>query len=149
MSACNLSDSQRLIVTEYSMAGEHHSHAAESLTRCSGDTESSSPRPPAASPKVLTLEADDLSERRGREVLRHGAQGGAAMPAHGSFPAPDACTSQNGLHPKPTPHPAPFCVHPGDAGRRCQAWLSCRRKCCPWCNRQSLSRADASLPGQP
>lgn len=42
--------------------------------------------------------------------------GSAVMSAHGSLPAPDACTSQNGLHPKPTQHPAPLCVHPGDAG---------------------------------
>ena len=85
VSACNLSDSQRHIATEYSTAGEHHSHTAESLTRGSGDTESSSPRPPAASPKVPTLEANNLSERQGMEMLRHRAQALQRCPPTGPF----------------------------------------------------------------
>lgn len=136
-------DSQRLTVTEYSMAGEHHSHAAESLTRCSGDTESSSPRPPAASPKVLTLEADNLSERRGREVLRTRSTGAVQRcPPMGPSPAPDACTSQNGRHPKPTPHPAPFCVHP----ERC--WEALSKPGCPVEQSAALGVTDKAFPEQ-
>lgn len=61
ISTCNLSDSQRPTAIENSAAGVHHSQPAESLLRHRRDTKPSSPRPPAGSPKALTLEADNLS----------------------------------------------------------------------------------------
>lgn len=106
------------------------------------ETESSGSRSPAVGPKVLTLEADNLSECQGTEMLRHGAQAGAVISAHGYLPPPDACTSQNGLPPQPTQQPAPLCVHPGDAG-------GVAKPGCPVEQSAALGVTDASLPGQP
>lgn len=91
---------------------------------------------------MLILEADNLSECQGTEMLRHGAQAGAVMSAYGYLPPPDTCTSQNGLPPQPIQQPAPLCVHPGDAG-------GAAKPGCPVEQSAALGVTDATLPGQP
>ena len=133
-SACNLSDSQRHTATEYSMAGEHHSQA-ESLTRGSGDG--------------IFLSQATCCQSQGAHF---GSWQPEWMSGHrdaetwGTGWCSDVClrvpSSPWYLHitewSTSPAHPAASTLVCSSwrCWGCCQAWLSCRTKCCPWCDRR-------------